>query len=253
MAEISPTYAFTRGERCIFAEIYFPRRVAHQGSIFLALENGHNATVVREYLARNVSTLIEELREYPFIFDPYRYRKRRPHTTESEVEMARKRIDLYRSPFSGWSMYQVDGVFINPRGRVYEEATQVIRIMFRKDSRYARLAEEADCDDVLRAIRFWAIIESGALIRHIPWGLEERTRFMIRHEPMADYERIFVEHNFEPIVKEAVRWIDDCALFVFGYLVRNFCESVLERNLPEEEIWVTSFFDLTVNRVRKTR
>jgi hypothetical protein len=70
-------------------------------------------------------------------------------------------------------------------------------------------------------------MESGALVEHIPWGPEEQARFLERHEPMADYERVFVERNFEPIVKEAWRWIDDCAL------------------------WVTSFFDLIINRVRR--
>jgi hypothetical protein len=133
MAEMTRTYAFTRGERGIFAEIYFPRRVAHQGAIFTALQRGHSTSVVRTYFRDNLTDILEELRDYPFIFDPYRYRRRRPRTVETEDALARKRIDMYRSPFSGWSMYQVDGVFINPRGRVYEEATQVVRIMFRKD------------------------------------------------------------------------------------------------------------------------
>src|SRR3989344_2485396 len=121
MAENEPTYLFTRGERGIFAEIYFPRRAAHQGAIFDALRFGRSATEVRTYLRGNLNAVLRELRDYPFLFDPYRYRQRRPRIVETEEALALKRLEIYRSPFSGWSLYQVDGVFINQRGRVYEE------------------------------------------------------------------------------------------------------------------------------------
>lgn len=138
---------------------------------------------------------------------------------------------------------------------VYEEATQVVRIMFRKESRFVKAAERAeggDCKDVLRAIWYWAISDAGTLIEHVPWGVEEKARFIERHKPISDSKQAFAETFFESIVKEVAKWIDDCALFVFGYLVRIFSENVLKEQLTEEEIWVTSFFDLNVNRVTRT-
>lgn len=252
MGEASPMYIFTRGERCIFAEIYFPYRAAYQGAIFDALRYGRDAKRVRGYMNTELLSILRELQAYPNLFDPYRYRKRRPRTHETEIELAQKRIGLYRSPFSGSSLYPVNGVFINNRGRVYEEATQVVRIMFRKESRFIKTAEDADCGDVLRAIRYWAINEAGTLIEHVPWGDDEKARFIDRHQPISLPKLTFTENFFEPIVKEAIKWIDDCALFVFGYLVRIFSENVLKERLTEEEIWVTSFFDLNVNRVRRT-
>ena len=45
--------------------------------------------------------------------------------------------------------------------------------------------------------------------------------------------------------------IDDRALFVFGYLVRQFWENVLSEKMYEAEIWVTSLFDQLLNVIRR--
>lgn len=49
---------------------------------------------------------------------------------------------------------------------------------------------------------------------------------------------------------EVVKWIDDCALFVFGYLVRKFWKEVVKQRSREDEIWVTSFLNLDINAVK---
>jgi hypothetical protein len=48
------------------------------------------------------------------------------------------------------------------------------------------------------------------------------------------------------------KWADDCALFIFGYLVKKFAENVLEEKTKEQVIWVTSFFDLTINEIKRS-
>lgn len=58
---------------------------------------------------------------------------------------------------------------------------------------------------------------------------------------------------FQSIARAAAKWIDDCALFIFGYLVGNFSQNVLDRNKKEEEIWVASFFELTLNVIHNER
>lgn len=206
---------------------------------------------MREYLRESAEGLLVELAAYPHLLDPYRYRRRQPRQKGTDIEQAEARIAMYRSPFRGWSLYQVDGVFFNRRGRVYEEAAQVVRIMFREESSLRRRAEAARCGDVLRAMRYWVIERPPVLADIDPWDRAEQERFIARHEPMPDHKRAFATEFFEPAVKEAAKWIDDCALFIFGYLVRTFWIEVLAGKIQEEEIWVTSFFNLSVNVVRR--
>ncbi len=40
MEEKVPEYVFMRGQRGIFAEVYFPKRVTYQSAIFVALQEG---------------------------------------------------------------------------------------------------------------------------------------------------------------------------------------------------------------------
>ena len=61
----------------------------------------------------------------------------------------------------------------------------------------------------------------------------------------------FAALSFEPMAKQVEKWIDDCGLFIFGYLVRKFSENVLRQNLSEEEIWVVSSFDTCINVVKQ--
>jgi hypothetical protein len=53
-------------------------------------------------------------------------------------------------------------------------------------------------------------------------------------------------------------WKYDVALFVLGYIVFEICERIQELDImkgkgAEEEILVTSFWNLTVNRIVRTR
>lgn len=254
MAEIQPEeprYVFGRGENAIFTEIYFPRHAAYQAPIFTALQRGYNPQIVREYLMDYVGGLLVELAAYPHLFNPYRYRRKQPQQKGTELQQAEARIAMYRSPFRGWSLYQVDGVFFNRRGRVYEEAAQVVRIMFREESSLRRRAEAAGCSDVLRAIREWIMSQPVMLGENEAWNTQEQERFLSRHEPWVRNKREFAQQYFEHVVKETSKWIDDCALFIFGYLVRIFWKEVLAGKIREEEIWITSFFNLTVNVVKR--
>lgn len=74
---------------------------------------------------------------------------------------------------------------------------------------------------------------------------------MAHHSPWPRRKAAFARQYFSPVAKEVEKWIDDCALFVFGYLVRTFAENVLAEKKREEEIWVTSFFTLGVNIVKR--
>jgi len=251
--EMATPYVFTRAERPVFAEIYFPKKVAYQGTIFTALEDGLKKEVVKGYLKENAAKLLDELGGYPDLLNSSRpegvSRKRRP--VAPSLEEAVRRIEMYQSHFTGWSMYEVNGVFLGEGGEVDEELTQVIRLMFRFRSRFHDHAERARCGDALRMIFFWFMDYRGRLWEQKPWDALEKKRFLDSRSPWPVNKRRFAKEHFEAVMKEATWWLNDCALFTYGYLVRRFSQTVLERRRREDEIWVTSLFDLNLNTVVK--
>jgi len=245
-------YIFARSEQSIFSEIYFPKRAAYYGTIFNALRFGYNEDFVKDYLLSNVQELLNDFRDYPALFDPDDYTKVRRVKTPVSIAEAEKRIEMYKSPFKGWSIYSVDGVFFDDATQVmYEEAVQVVRIMFRFESSYAVLAAQAGCSDVLRCILFSTIARQGRLYEHKLWGKAEEKQFIRNHVPWPARKRTFAKQHFVDIAKEVNRWIDDRALFIFAYLVKQFGEQVLVEQLYEKEIWVTNLFDQNLNVVRR--
>lgn len=244
------SYLFNRSERGIFAEIYFPKRAAYYGAIFNALRFGYDENGVKEYFRTDVKALLEEFKVLPDLFNPHRYTAVKPRRTLPSIAEALARIDMYRSPFKGWSVYTVDGVFFDDDGEPIEEATQVVRIMFRFESSKAKEAAAVGCDDVLRSILFWVVSQQGRLEGHKAWSAAEQAQFIARHKPWPKRKRHFAEQHFTEIAAEAGRWVDDRTLFIFGYLVRKFWKNVEEEGLSEEEIWVTSLFDLLLNVVK---
>ena len=64
MPEDSKFYFLSRGERAVFAEIYFPKKVVYQGTIFDALKDGLNEEEVKTYLKRITPKLLIELKDY---------------------------------------------------------------------------------------------------------------------------------------------------------------------------------------------
>ncbi|HEX4104000.1 MAG TPA: hypothetical protein VHZ04_00790 [Candidatus Paceibacterota bacterium] len=204
----------------------------------------------------NIHSLFVTLADYPYdLFDPYRYGTvKRPRWSESDITKARKRIKMYVSPFKGYSMYEVDGVFFGRSGKEYEERTQVIRLMFRFKSGYASVARKRHCSDVLRSILFFVMHERGHIAGEAPWDASTKERFMTTHEPWSSpAKRKFAKRYFPRIAAEVRKWIDDCGLFTFGYLVRELSDKVLEVKRPEEEIWVATFFDLLLNVVKHSK
>lgn len=208
--------------------------------------------MVRDYLTPRAPALLDEFKDYPALFDPDDYTNARRVKTPVSVAEAEKRIQMYMSPFKGWSIYTVDGVFFDDdTGKMYEEAVQVIRIMFRFTSSYAKAAAQAGCSDVLCCILFSVIARQGRLYEHKLWGKAEERWFIASHEPWPTKKRAFVKKHFADIAREVNKWIDDRALFIFAYLVRQFGEKVLTEQLYEKEIWVTNLFNQNLNIVRR--
>jgi hypothetical protein len=250
------TYLFRPSECSIFAEIYFPKKVIYMSGIYDALEEGLRAEIVKRYLRDNVSDLLVELRSYRELFNPRQYHEEgefvdRPFTQQE----ARRRIRMYQPVVKGWSLYEVDGVFLNSRGRPDDERVQAVRLIFRPedhvDGEIKKEAIAQGCEDVLQAMLSWVINSDYLLSDQRAWSPQERERFFERHMPWSQQKLEFAEQFFTLVMQQASKWVDDCALYVFGFLVRRFWNEVLRRRTREEEIWVTSFFSLHVNRVTR--
>lgn len=227
--QIDKIYRFARGQGTILTELLLPDRVLYQAEVINALNEGVDENVVKKYLTDNAYSLIEELAEYPFLLYPDQY-TRRTQTARREITegLARQRINRYRSPFAGWSRYNVEGAFKKRRGiTVVDESTRIVRIMFLIRSRYQNRATEERCSDVLRALFFWILSRDTRLEDSIPWGEPERDKFLNEHEPVSEHKRQFIMEYYPSITREVCRWIDDCALFLFGYLTRRFWQRVL--------------------------
>lgn len=195
--------------------------------------------------------LLKELKDYWDLFNPYCYvAGTKPPANESTRDMALKRIAMYQSYFKGWSMYEVDGVW-KANGRMDEERTQIIRIMFRLPSKYTQMAKDADCEDVLRSMLYWCIGRHGNTYEHQPCSKEEERQFLRRQHPWVRRKKDFVRKYFKHVARETLQWRHDGALLVYGFLVRKFGNSVLSQGADEQEIWVTNFFNLHINVVRR--
>ncbi len=253
MPILEKSYFFNSSERALFVEIYFPKRAAYYGAIFDALREGCDENVVKTYLRDNVKKLINEFQAFPDLFKASRYISAKFSRILPSVDEALERINMYKSPFKGWSTYSVDGVFFDSERKPIEEATQIVRAMFRFESSFTKQAIEEDCSDVLRAMLFWIISQHGRLYDHKVWGKEEQAQFMARHKPWPKQRGIFAKKYYADIAIETGKWLDDREIFVFCYLVRKFWEQVVKEGMREDEIWVTSLFDLVLNVAKPTR
>jgi len=183
MSTVERVYFFNSSERGLFVEIYFPKRAAYYGAIFDALRKGYDEKIVKEYLRRNAKKLINEFQAFPDLLNPSRYTSTKFTRSLPSLKEALKRIEMYKSPFRGWSTNSVDGVFFDNEGKPIEEATQTVRLIFRFESSFAKQAIDEGCHDILRAILFWTISQHGRLYSHKVWGEEEKAQFMARHRP----------------------------------------------------------------------
>lgn len=260
---ISP-YVFTRGRRAILAELHLPKRVIYQSEIYEALKDGLDENLVKIYLSQeeNTEAILNEMREYPQLFDPRQYeRTRPPRRMTFSVDEARQRIAMYRSYFKGWSMYEVDGVFLNEAPeklhlpvleRIDDERTQILKLIFRMESAREAEAKTSGCYDVLEAIMRWVMAEHGRLDHVSPWRKGEMHRFLRLHGSWPKHKRAFVDTHYNFITKEVKKWIDDTGMFVFCFVVRKFWQNVIQTNSKEVEIWTANFFNMNLNIVKES-
>ena len=147
---IARTYLYTLRHPGLFAEFYFPKRIVYQSDIVTALEDGVDELRVKKYLSGCARELLKELAAYPYMLDPQRYAGRRAETIS--VADIKKRVEMYRNPFFGWSSYSVEGAFLNTEIKeLQDELTQVVRVIFRFESELA-IAKKKGYERIVQGI-----------------------------------------------------------------------------------------------------
>jgi hypothetical protein len=218
-------YAFNPSEHGIFVEIYLPKKAEFQGTLYQALTEGFDVEKVRAHF--------QAKREQINAFLQGHYN-------------CDGRIATMRQVFYGYSMYEVDGVYYDSKNKkTFEERNQVIRVMFKPD---------------LEAVNISTLpVERAQTV----------TKLFVRHagktESFAgDHPQIYLNASeketamISSLLVYLEAWKYDVALFVLGYIVFEICARIQELDLmkgkdAEEEILVTSFWNLTVNRIVRTR
>jgi hypothetical protein len=206
-------YHFHGYEPGILTEVFLPKKSKFQGRLYETLTNGFDIKNVKKNFKKNrkqISVLLADFNEVGEITD--------------------KRIDSMKSLYWGYSMYEVDGVFLNKKQEITEERNQVVRIMFLPDlEKIESLARGTDRKEVKRVVKKYLSSDS-----------EEREKMARSNKKVADHLN---------------KWIAEVGLFLFGYVVFELCERIKELNddgkIPlEEEIWVSSFWSLEVNKIK---
>jgi len=236
------------GEQSIFVEIYFPKKVDCQGRVYQALKDGLKEAHVKKYLVDNLEHLLTgELSQHLHLLDPERYGvEALPLDLRSR---ATQRINDYKSRFFGWSMYEVDGVFLGGSRRTVEERVQVIRLIFKFTSSLSKKQKYAHRIP-LRALVHWVASRYAELAQQKLW--EEKERFFNNYGPsFSGEQQAVLKEVFEGVVKEVAKWIYDCGLFVFGFLTRELGQATLSPGAQiQDEIWIATDFDLNVSILR---
>src|SRR3989344_9630862 len=143
------SYQFELGKRTVLTEIYFPKKAIYQMAVYSALINGLDEKDVREFLVE----FAPELSACPHWFDPKRYEYMTPRTKPLSIEDIKRRMNMYKSPYFGWSLKEIDGVFLGKRKKMDDELTQVIRIIFKLPiTRSERKAEKEGMVSVYRSL-----------------------------------------------------------------------------------------------------
>jgi hypothetical protein len=216
-------YRVHAGEPAIFVEIYLPKKADFQGRLYEALTRGFDLEEVKQHFQDPARR--ERIHE---LFRRY----------DARVPLTEERMAALREVFFGYSLYEVDGVFRGKNGgpQIQEERSQIVRVIFKPD--YGGIAER-----------------SGATVEAAREMAGERFHSYRERNGSVLSDAAGRTAEPEKLVAEEIRsFMDDVSLFLFGYVVYEICERMAElredaEKRPEEEIWVTSFWGMTVNRV----
>jgi hypothetical protein len=235
-------YIVNPQEPAILVELYLPKKAAFQGVLYNTLTSGFS---------------LEEVKRHFLSADESQQRKIRSLLGKgwSILDYDREEISGFRRVFFGYSLYDVDGVFLKSVSashlhgdqaddayRIVEETSQVIRMVFK----YPCASES------FTALSFLKLALERPRVEGAGFAESQQSEIQRLAGPEA-------EHILE-LLSDLQQWVRYVGLFVFGYLVYHICERILElgeasplqtdpADLLQDEIWVTSTWNLNMNVV----
>ncbi len=83
---------------------------------------------------------------------------------------------------------------------------------------------------------------------HFLWSEHQKKRFFL-HYDFGGQQQALADIHFAEMMRGVAKYLDDCGLFIFGYLVRAFWKQVLNAGQKkiEDEIWVSGIFGVSIN------
>jgi hypothetical protein len=224
MSQASLSYRAGTSETGIQTEMYLPKKSYFQSTLYDTLTAGFNHDHVKK-------TLIDNIEEVKRLMNDFTV----PIISKG---LQKARIEKMKRIFSGYSMYEVDGVFcaspVSGR-RVDEERTQVVRVLFKPD-----------LDDIQRALEEKDIETTSDSIKNTIYDLYQPNGMC--REGLSDEQK----KEISGICNYLEDWRWDIQLFLFGYVINEICKQIekLGKSIkPEDEIWITSFWSTQISRV----
>ena len=245
------SYRLRPQETGILVEFYLPKKVSYQGPL-------HDRLKDALYIDR-VKALLKERKE-EILPTVEVLLNRRGHNKDDWEKII---SSIPENILGGWSMYEVDGVFIdrdkerfvheqqqkqgneltnifNEDAAIYEERTQVVRLILCPDIKELRSAARDECSsDAARGL-----IE--AFIGHP----------MARSGDFFKAYGTFWQKEFgdrkalEQACQYLEEWLTAVAVFVFGYLIWSVSEAI---GTKERVFWITSTWSLQIHQVELDR
>lgn len=214
LPKIMPPYMLLQAEPTLNVEIFLPKKDIFQGVLHDTLRQGLSVENVKNhFLASDVKNGVVDYLRKCNILNFY--------TDDT--------INNFPEIFGGYSLSEVDGIFAGGAGRIYNERTQIVKLIFRLDM--------------------------DALLQKFPD--QKRLLSIINNETINNY----IEDNDgkcegskDSESHELRKWLSYIRLFVFGYVIYNICQHIHNVSMSglddiEEEIWVTSTVNTLLNRV----
>jgi hypothetical protein len=224
-----PPYRFVPSDPGIFVEVYLPKKYEFQQTLHESLADGFHVRRIRAHFRDpNKATGIDK------VLGPF-------YDKVPQIErLTKQELNKFPPVLFGYSLYEVEGTFYSStKRRIETEITQVIRIMFRPDLK--KLLKNHPGESNRRIISTTA----KAYLRHP----HSRREYRETHELSGLQKKV---------VSYVERWSDYVGVFVFGFIAYRICERITELcaqgkmtwNQAEDEIWVTSFWNLVINPVK---
>jgi hypothetical protein len=220
-------YHFHRSEPSVFVEIYLPKKSLYQGKLFEVLNDGFNWEKVCKSLRDNRDEIQDFLKNS-------RHFKPESFCIDDILE---------EKLYWGYSIYEVDGVFCGGENRIFEERTQIIRFMFRPSiSSISSIVKNGENE-----LTSENPTQKETIIDMIRSAIRNPGSEKLSTAIIEKYENS--ENSYQDVVEYIKKWEKQIHVFLFGYILFELCEGIKIVNQSEEEIWLTSFWNLEINRV----